>query len=332
ALAGCSGGSPDGDRDSLADAQEANGWDIQVTALDGTVSARHVTSDPGNRTTDGTLLADTYKYALGLDPRSQDTDGDGLLDCQEVLHSVRSACLDPGFTGTTDRGTRTLANDADTDNDGLSDGQEVDGPVRTDPLRADTDGDVLRDGDEARLHADPTKADTDGDGCRDGTDAFPEADVRLVPGLGNLTWKAGQPAHLRFYLVMLGSDPAIFPDQDLAVQPGQAIDLSRLAQPALRTDCTFLATAPWLNLDLQLRWTDAPGGARQADLASLSKAGDGTHTAFYNPRADAFSASLDGTAPAPAPLLLAGADATLEVHPYAVTPGGARFKEDNQNS
>ncbi len=56
----------------------------------------------------------------------------------------------------------------DTDGDGLSDGDEV-LKYKTDPLKADTDGDGLSDGDEVlKYKTDPLKVDTDGDGYSDG--------------------------------------------------------------------------------------------------------------------------------------------------------------------
>lgn len=57
---------------------------------------------------------------------------------------------------------------ADTDGDGLKDGAEV-MAYRTDPLKADSDGDGLSDADEINKHkTDPNRADSDGDGLNDG--------------------------------------------------------------------------------------------------------------------------------------------------------------------
>jgi outer membrane protein OmpA-like peptidoglycan-associated protein len=59
---------------------------------------------------------------------------------------------------------------ADTDGDGLNDGDEVQ-KHKTDPLKADTDGDGLKDGDEVQKHkTDPLKADTDNGTVNDGTE------------------------------------------------------------------------------------------------------------------------------------------------------------------
>jgi len=54
----------------------------------------------------------------------------------------------------------------DSDSDGLYDDEEL--ALGTDPLKSDTDGDGLEDGDEVRrYHTDPAKSDTDGDGLDD---------------------------------------------------------------------------------------------------------------------------------------------------------------------
>lgn len=55
----------------------------------------------------------------------------------------------------------------DTDKDGLDDVREI--QLKTDPKKADTDGDELNDGDEVLYwNTDPLKKDTDGDGYPDG--------------------------------------------------------------------------------------------------------------------------------------------------------------------
>jgi outer membrane protein OmpA-like peptidoglycan-associated protein len=84
------------------------------------------------------------------DPLNPDTDGDGLLDGEEV-NSYRTHPLK-----------------TDTDGDGLTDGDEVK-RYRTDPTRVDTDGDGLSDGDEVLRHrTNPLVADTDKGGVPDG--------------------------------------------------------------------------------------------------------------------------------------------------------------------
>jgi formylglycine-generating enzyme required for sulfatase activity len=58
---------------------------------------------------------------------------------------------------------------ADSDGDGLTDGDEA--RLGTDPAKRDSDGDGKTDGDEVHRHGtDPTKRDTDGDGVADGAE------------------------------------------------------------------------------------------------------------------------------------------------------------------
>ena len=103
---------------------------------------------------DGDGLGKCDEEKWGTDPNNPDTDGDGLLDGEEVFQ-YKTDPLNP-----------------DTDGDGLSDGDEVH-KYRTDPLKADTDGDGLSDGDEVlKYKTDPLKADTDGDGLSDGDEVL----------------------------------------------------------------------------------------------------------------------------------------------------------------
>ncbi|MCI0396955.1 MAG: protein kinase [Chloroflexi bacterium] len=74
-------------------------------------------------------LANSLEQSLGLNPRRSDTDGDGLLDGEEV-NEVES---DPASR--------------DSDGDGLADGEEVK-IFRTSPTNEDSDGDGLPDGQE----------------------------------------------------------------------------------------------------------------------------------------------------------------------------------------
>ena len=112
----------DGDGDGLADSIETNGWDVAVTAIDGTRTTHHVNSDPRLLDTDGDGLTDYEEFILKTDPRNPDTDEDGLSDWEEV----RLYGSDPLK--------------ADTDGDGVNDGQEV-LFGHTSPLLRDTDAD-----------------------------------------------------------------------------------------------------------------------------------------------------------------------------------------------
>ena len=76
------------------------------------------------------------------DPQNPDTDGDGLLDGEEIpLH------LNPRMS--------------DTDGDGLVDGLEIE--LETNPLVVDSDGDTIPDGIEVNeLETNPLRRDSDG--------------------------------------------------------------------------------------------------------------------------------------------------------------------------
>ncbi len=132
--------------------------------------------DAGENTTSVTVsapVADTYywkvdSYVNGSpagDPIEDavfvffvdDTDGDGLPDAYELLHTSPPSptALNPG---------------EDLESDGLTNSEEY--QIGTDPNNPDTDGDTLKDGPElvgvgARPPTDPTRADTDGDGLND---------------------------------------------------------------------------------------------------------------------------------------------------------------------
>jgi outer membrane protein OmpA-like peptidoglycan-associated protein len=124
---------------------------------------------------DGLERCDEEK--LGTDPNKADTDGDGLLDGEEVM-KYKTNPLDPDTDkdglkdGEEVMTYKTDPNKADTDGDGLKDGEEV-MKYKTDPLKADTDGDGLNDSDEIMMYkTDPLNADTDGDGLKDGEEVM----------------------------------------------------------------------------------------------------------------------------------------------------------------
>ena len=84
--------------------------------------------------------------AQGANPMNPDSDGDGLLDGEEVAQGANP--LNP-----------------DSDGDGLSDGEEL--TQGADPTNPDSDGDGLLDGEEVELGTDPTLTDSDKDGASD---------------------------------------------------------------------------------------------------------------------------------------------------------------------
>lgn len=127
---------------------------------------------PGVTDRNPILNGATLEFLEGL----VDTDGDSLPDPWEMEffgNLDQAAADDPDSDGLSNleefrSGTHPLR--ADTDGDGLSDGDEVN-EHQTDPTRSDTDGDGLSDGAELQTHGtDPNAADTDEDGLTDGAE------------------------------------------------------------------------------------------------------------------------------------------------------------------
>jgi hypothetical protein len=83
---------------------------------------------------DGDGLLDSEEVAFGSDPQNPDSDGDGLQDAEEK-----------------EKGTNPM--NSDSDGDGLGDFEESQGT--TDPLVSDTDGDGFDDGFETTYNTDP---------------------------------------------------------------------------------------------------------------------------------------------------------------------------------
>ncbi len=138
---------------------------------------------------DWDLLTPLQEFALGTDPQSGDTDGDGGIS--DDRHDVDPTHahgfdmdLDADFDGMpawwenlpwngccTDDSFAFDGFD-DMDGDGVNNLQEF--TWGTDPSLEDSDGDGLSDGHEFFvLHTNPAAADTDGDGVNDAIDKFP---------------------------------------------------------------------------------------------------------------------------------------------------------------
>ena len=117
-------------------------------------------------------LSNYEENQLGTDPNSNDTDGDGLTDGDEVLkYETDPTEQDSDLDGLTDyqeiNEYNTNPNTDDSDNDGLKDGDEVN-EYQTDPNSNDTDGDGLTDGDEVHdYNTNPLQIDSDLDGLTD---------------------------------------------------------------------------------------------------------------------------------------------------------------------
>ncbi|MCA1811646.1 MAG: thrombospondin type 3 repeat-containing protein, partial [Halobacteriales archaeon] len=111
--------SPDG---ALPPAVALRGWNVTI--------------DPCRGCRDEAARAEhRIPLAAASDPRLADSDGDGRSDLEEYL----------GWMGE-QAGPRTNPFDSDTDGDGLSDAQETAGGLGTNPLRRDTSGGFLTDG------------------------------------------------------------------------------------------------------------------------------------------------------------------------------------------
>lgn len=82
----------------------------------------------GDEDFDQDALSNIEEYSLAINPKDQDTDGDGLLDGEEVYTYHTNPLL------------------KDTDGDGLSDGDEI--KLGFNPLREDTDENGIKDGEE----------------------------------------------------------------------------------------------------------------------------------------------------------------------------------------
>ncbi len=150
---------------------------------------------------DGDGLTNEEEGSAGTNPSNPDTDGDGVLDGEEVngvddpytpyVATGTSDPLDPcdpintspacdtdgdGLSNGDEATNGTDPNEPDTDGDGYNDGYEVDNS--SDPLdpcdpntmsvSCDVDGDGLTNGDEATNGTNPNNPDTDGDGVLDG--------------------------------------------------------------------------------------------------------------------------------------------------------------------
>jgi hypothetical protein len=125
--------------------------------------------DLSEEDSDGDGLLDGTEAALGTDPKSVDTDADGVADGDEDDDG-------DGLSTQEELETATDPFVADSDADGLLDGAEIDcGTDPNDPdsacLDLDSDNDGRTDLEEQARGTDPQNPDTDGDGDSDGAEA-----------------------------------------------------------------------------------------------------------------------------------------------------------------
>ena len=122
-----------------------------------------------------------YRFGLGTDPLSADSDGDGLSDPDEFLHGANPWNPDTDGDGLSDWSEVAIGTSPtirDTDGDCLLDGWEVEhglDPLSTmgdDGASGDPDGDGLTNLEEQTLETDPCDADTDNDGLSDASEVL----------------------------------------------------------------------------------------------------------------------------------------------------------------
>jgi len=191
AEAGTDPENPDTDGDSIPDGQEVN-----IDGTDPLDSCDGLGGTPlGTDDCDEDGLSSVEEASAGTDPENPDTDGDGIIDGQEInvdgtnpldscdslggTPSASSDCDNDGLALSEELAAGTDPEDADTDGDTISDGQEIN-PDGTDPLDdcsnsggtplpdSDCDSDGLDQTEEATAGTDPFDPDTDGDGITDG--------------------------------------------------------------------------------------------------------------------------------------------------------------------
>ncbi|MEO0509472.1 MAG: chitobiase/beta-hexosaminidase C-terminal domain-containing protein [Verrucomicrobiota bacterium] len=171
-------------------------------------------TNPNSSDTDGDGLKDGFEHAsANLDPlvpnalTAQDFDGDGLNSLEEMLYRGNPDSDDSDGDSLKDWeevDLGTALHLTDTDLDGVDDGDER--ALGTDALNRDTDGDGLLDGDEATYGTNPLVADAyerDGDSNADGLDDS----IGLVLGYGPYVDDADGDGVLNAVEIAQGTDP-----------------------------------------------------------------------------------------------------------------------------
>ncbi|HRE89553.1 MAG TPA: hypothetical protein PK095_10465 [Myxococcota bacterium] len=126
------------------------------------------------------LAPELLREVAALDPRL-DTDGDGLMDVDELVGWLIRVDETGRPQGILERRVFSDPDMADTDGDGVLDG--VERMVGSDPDSTDTDGDGLSDYDEVyRWGTGPASVDSDGDARGQDPDPSAAADVTLFDG------------------------------------------------------------------------------------------------------------------------------------------------------
>ena len=192
-------------------------------------------------------LAITYCLGLGTDPLIADSDGDGLVDGDEVS-----------------LGANPL--DSDTDDDGLLDGQEA--ALGTDPLDSDSDGDRLSDRWEIDNGLDPLDP---ADGASDADDdGLSFAQETLDYGTDPDCWDSDADGLSDGDEITLGTNPLHGDSDGDELPDGYEVRIG--TNPLLYdTDGDRLSDG-WEHFHSPYNPLDAADGAADADLDGLSNA------------------------------------------------------------
>ncbi|NVK31893.1 MAG: hypothetical protein HWE20_12870, partial [Gammaproteobacteria bacterium] len=168
-------GSVDSDSDGQIDALESTEQDTDHDGVNDQLDPDNTNACIPSATaapcdSDGDGLNYSQEIALGTNPYSTDSDGDGVGDATEAL-------TDTDMDGINDAVESNLL---DADGDGVVDQQDPDNQnaCRPDVYAAscDADGDGLFGPAEQTLGADPERADTDGDGIDDSQEGSADSD------------------------------------------------------------------------------------------------------------------------------------------------------------
>ncbi len=154
----------DSDGDGIPDNEEVGYEPSAATDTDGDGIINALDEDDDNDN-----LPTLLEGAINTNPLEKDTDGDGIDDATEVGDNT-------GVPLDTDNDKLINAIDPDDDNDGLTTLDEI--ALKTNPLKKDTDGDGIEDGEEIGDETGKPK-DSDEDGIIDALDNnnSPKAEV-----------------------------------------------------------------------------------------------------------------------------------------------------------
>ena len=195
---------------------------------------------------DGDGLLNWEEIALGTNPNNPDTDGDGLTDWEEVYITFTNPLVYDTFNlGMSDA-------EADFDNDGISNIDEI-RLFRTDPLSSDTDGDGLSDYEEVFVYrTNPLAADTDGDGADDGSEVRLDFDPLVfnssfTPTIGN-----GEPNRFLPVTASVAANLDGWQLESLNLQPVSPVDNMMLAP----TIPGYLGLAYEFSVDGGVHWAE----------------------------------------------------------------------------